>query len=36
MTEGDVHRGLFQLHMISLVPMGEGGGHILKDVKVEA
>ena len=27
--------GVFQLHIISLVPMGEGGGHILKDFKGE-
>ena len=25
--------GVFQLHIISLVPMGEGGGHDLKDSK---
>ena len=27
--------GVFQLHIISLVPMMEGGGHILKDFKGE-
>ena len=26
---------MFQLHIISLVPMGEGGEHFLKDYKGE-
>ena len=29
------HWGVFQLHIISLVPMREEGGHILKDFKGE-
>ena len=29
------YKGVFQLHIISLVPMEEGGGHLLKDYEGE-